>query len=102
MQGLKEIDKQIQSLGADPLTGEFVDNSSGNGSFKESTATPATEEVSEYDARINKINENNRRKTKEAMAAAHAASLARKKAEDAIVKAKTKLVYSYEMLLEID
>jgi RNA polymerase-associated protein RTF1 len=58
--GADDLNRQIISLGGDPATGE----------------------------RIQRINENNRRKTKEAMTAAHAAAVQRKKAEEAIVRAR--------------
>jgi len=48
----------------------------------------AAQNASEYDLRIQKINENKKRKTKEAMAAAHVAALQRKKAEEAIVRSR--------------
>lgn len=68
------ISKQIIELGADPTTGELL-----SGEL----------EISEKDKRIQQINENNRRKTRETMNKAHEASLAKKKAEDAIIKAKS-------------
>ncbi len=67
------IGRQIADLGADPNTGELLE---GEG------------ELSEYDLRIAKINENNRKKTRETMIKAHEAAVAKKKAEDAIVRAK--------------
>ncbi|GMK59323.1 hypothetical protein CspeluHIS016_0703380 [Cutaneotrichosporon spelunceum] len=67
------IGDQIAKLGADPNTGELLE---GEG------------DLSEYDLRIAKINENNRRKTRETMIKAHEAAIAKKKAEDAIVRAK--------------
>lgn len=70
----ESISKQIAKLGADPVTGELL--SGGDAT------------MSEYDMRIQQINENNRRKTREAMSKAHEASLARKRAEDAIIRAK--------------
>ncbi|KAL7421173.1 RNA polymerase-associated protein rtf1 [Cryptotrichosporon argae] len=70
-----ELARKIVELGGDPATGELVDG--------------AGEQNSDYDAMIQRINENNKRKTKEAMAKAHEAALARRRAEEAIVKAKT-------------
>lgn len=67
------LNEQIRALGADPSTGELVEGG---------------EELNENDLRIQRINENNRRKTKESMARAHEAALARKKAEGAVLKAK--------------
>ncbi|BEI83954.1 hypothetical protein CcaverHIS002_0405580 [Cutaneotrichosporon cavernicola] len=67
------IGDQIAKLGADPNTGELLE---GEG------------DLSEYDLRIARINENNRRKTRETMMKAHEAAVAKKKAEDAIVRAK--------------
>lgn len=67
------ITQQIIDLGGDPNTGQLLS---------------APDSVTDYDARIQRINENNKRKTREAMAKAHEAALARKKTEEAIVKAK--------------
>lgn len=67
------ISQQIEELGADSATGELLD---GQG------------DMSAYDLRIARINENNRKKTKETMVKAHEAAIAKKKAEDAIVRAK--------------
>lgn len=67
------ISKQIMELGADPATGELLSGET---------------DVSAYDKRIQQINENNRRKTRETMNKAHEASLARKRAHDAVIKAK--------------
>ncbi|KAK4687631.1 RNA polymerase-associated protein RTF1, partial [Tremellales sp. Uapishka_1] len=72
--GVELIDAQIRGLGGDPATGQMVEEE---------------KEMSEYDARIAKINENNKRKTKENQLAAHNHSLMRKKAEIAIVKARS-------------
>lgn len=69
----EKISAQIAEHGADPTTGELL---------------AAEGDADDYDARIQRINENNRRKTKEAMAAAHQASMLRKKAEDALIRAK--------------
>ncbi len=108
--GLREIEAQIVDLGGDPSTGTLLEDtnystsssagnnhsgtpsrpSNGGGGGRGGGGDSAFEGMSEYDQRIHKINENNRRKTKEAMASAHAALLARKKAEEAIVKAKAK------------
>lgn len=96
--GLLDIEQQIISLGGDPLTGDLMEVGGGQTSSKSKSSGggggSGMEGMSEYDQRIHKINENNRRKTKEAMANAHAASLARKKAEEAIIKAKAKYVFS--------
>jgi len=73
-----EINRQIISLGADPTTGQLVTLN----------ANDAADNATDYDARIQKINENNKRKTKENMAAAHAAALQRKKVEEAIVRSR--------------
>lgn len=67
------LSQQIRDLGADPNTGELEEGG---------------EELNDNDLRIQRINENNRRKTKESMARAHEAALARKKAEGAVLKAK--------------
>ncbi|CAD6579230.1 MAG: hypothetical protein TREMPRED_002430 [Tremellales sp. Tagirdzhanova-0007] len=73
-----EINRQIISLGGDPSTGQLVTTD----------VHEVAQNASDYDMRIQKINENNKRKTKEAMAAAHAASMQRKKAEEAIVRSR--------------
>ena len=73
-----EINRQIISLGGDPSTGQLVT----------SDVHEAAQNASDYDMRIQKINENNKKKTKEAMAAAHAASMQRKKVEEAIVRSR--------------
>ncbi|ORY26243.1 hypothetical protein BCR39DRAFT_541580 [Naematelia encephala] len=75
----ERINRDIVALGGDPTTGELVTVD----------ADEAARNASDYDAKIQRINENNKRRTKEAMAAAHAASLQRKKLEEAIIKAKT-------------
>lgn len=69
----ENIKEQIKDLGGDPTTGQLM----------------VEGEMSEYDARIQRINENNRQRTKANMQRAHELALARKKAEEAIVKAKT-------------
>jgi RNA polymerase-associated protein RTF1 len=71
-EGAAAIVAQIRDLGGDPETGEMVDG----------------ERVNEYDARIAVINENNRQRTKIAMQRAHEMSMARRRADDARVKAK--------------
>ena len=76
--GADAINRQIEALGGDPSTGELV-------SLNPDDTASAT---SDYDLRIQKINDNNKRKTKEAMAAAHLAAMQRKKNENAIVRAK--------------
>ena len=68
------LNQQIIALGGDPSTGNLVSEAIALGS--------------EHDDRIEKINENARRKTKGSMAAAHLASVARRKAENAIIKAR--------------
>ncbi|OCF72597.1 RNA polymerase-associated protein RTF1 [Kwoniella mangroviensis CBS 8886] len=70
------INSEIIKLGGDPATGQLVNNG-------EQLA-----EGDDYELRIQKINENNKRKTKEMMLKAHQAALARKKAEEAMIKAK--------------
>lgn len=77
--GVERISQQITELGGDPETGDMVvpGKQAGNGS----------QEMA-YEDRIQKINENNRRKTKDAMAAAHVAATQRKKAEEAMMKAR--------------
>lgn len=72
---VQRIDSDIVNLGGDPNTGEMLD---------ERPSGPSEED---YDAKIQRINENNKRKTREAMMAANQASLARKRAQDAIVRA---------------
>ncbi|KAL1406068.1 RNA polymerase-associated protein rtf1 [Vanrija albida] len=67
------ITRQIEELGGDPATGQLLG---------------VDENMTEHEKRIRRINENNLRKTREAMAKAHEALLAKKKAEDAVVKAK--------------
>jgi RNA polymerase-associated protein RTF1 len=69
-----DLSLQIIALGGDPATGQLIDTRG--------------EEEGDYDSKIQKINENNKKRTKESMAAAHAAALLRKKAEEAFVKAK--------------
>lgn len=63
-------------MGGDPQTGELTTLDRDE----------AAKNASEYDDRIEKINENNKKKVKDQMAKAHQGSLARKKAEEAIVK----------------
>ncbi|GFZ47472.1 hypothetical protein JCM24511_05216 [Saitozyma sp. JCM 24511] len=76
--GADDLNRQIISLGGDPATGELVTTDQAEVQRK----------LSDHDERIQRINENNRRKTKEAMTAAHAAAVQRKKAEEAIVRAR--------------
>lgn len=73
-----DTNRQIIELGGDPSTGQLV------------TTNPneAAQNAPEYDDRIQRINENNKRKTKEAMAAAHVAAMQRKKVEEAIVRSR--------------
>lgn len=73
LEAVAEISRKIVDLGGDPATGQLVD---------------ADGDMSAYDLRIAKINENNRKKTRETMVKAHEAAVAKKKAEDAIVRAK--------------
>ncbi|WVF65669.1 hypothetical protein IAT40_000400 [Kwoniella sp. CBS 6097] len=68
------LNAEIVKLGGDPKTGQLV-----NGGVVGED---------DYDLRIQRINENNKKKTKEVMMKAHQAALARKKAEEAIVRAK--------------
>lgn len=75
---VEKINQQIIDLGGDPETGDLVEGGGG--------AKPTGELA--YDERIQKINEHNRQKTKDAMAAAHLAALKRKKAEEAIFRAR--------------
>ncbi|OWZ77420.1 RNA polymerase-associated protein RTF1 [Cryptococcus neoformans Bt85] len=72
---VEKLNSDIIALGGDPNTGKLVGEKEG-------------EEKDDYDMKIQRINENNKRKTKEAMMRAHAAAVARKKAEEAVVKAK--------------
>lgn len=67
------ISQQIEELGGDPATGQLLG---------------VDDNKTEHERRIERINQNNLRKTRESMAKAHDALLAKKKAEDAIVKAK--------------
>lgn len=83
----EEIGRQIEALGGDPATGQVVDVPGG-----------AQEDA---DARIQRINENNRKKTKEAMANAHMAEVRRKRAEEAIVKAKQCVRSPYGLVREV-
>ncbi|WVR09151.1 hypothetical protein IAU60_006213 [Kwoniella sp. DSM 27419] len=69
------LSSEIVKLGGDPATGQLVNVAAGAGD-------------DDYDLRIQKINENNKKKTKEVMMKAHQAALARKKAEEALIKAK--------------
>jgi RNA polymerase-associated protein RTF1 len=82
-QTVHQLEAEIIKLGGDPSTGQFVDDPSSQGSTGN-----AADEKEDYDTRIQRINENNKKRTKEAMAAAHLASIQRRKAEEAIVKAK--------------
>lgn len=68
-----QLEKEIIELGGDPSTGQFAD-------------APSVKE--DYDAKIQRINEQRAKKNKESMAAAHIASMKRKKAEEAIIKAR--------------
>lgn len=89
-----ELDRQIIELGGDPNTGDLAVSGSpsrvgystggGNGHAEPSTASKS----GDWEEKIQRINENNRKRTKEAMVAAHQAALTRKKAEEAIVRAK--------------
>lgn len=72
---VEKLNSDIIALGGDPNTGKLVGEKEG-------------EEKDDYDMKIQRINENNKRKTKEAMMRAHAAAVARKKAEEAVVKAR--------------
>lgn len=83
LQTVHQLEAEIIKLGGDPSTGQLIDEPSSQGS----TGNTA-EEKEDYDARIQRINDNNKKRTKEAMAAAHLASIQRRKAEEAIVKAK--------------
>ncbi|WWC64143.1 uncharacterized protein I303_106751 [Kwoniella dejecticola CBS 10117] len=74
---VEDINSEIIKLGGDPTTGQLV------------AAQGSNESSDDYDLRIQKINENNKRKTKEMMSKAHQAALARKKAEEAMIKAKS-------------
>ncbi|TXT08753.1 hypothetical protein VHUM_02881 [Vanrija humicola] len=67
------ISQQIEELGGDPATGQLLG---------------VDDNMTEHEKRIQRINQNNLRKTRENMAKAHDALLAKKKAEDAIVRAK--------------
>ncbi|WVQ81177.1 hypothetical protein IAT38_003299 [Cryptococcus sp. DSM 104549] len=70
---VEKLNGEIIKLGGDPATGKIVGEEEGE---------------DEYDLKIQRINENNKKKTKESQMRAHAAAVARKKAEEAIVKAK--------------
>jgi RNA polymerase-associated protein RTF1 len=72
-QSAETINEQIRALGGDPATGDLL---------------AADDQVSEYDARVMKINENNRRKTKESQKTAHQLAAERKRAEDAVVRSR--------------
>lgn len=72
---VEKLNSDIIALGGDPNTGKLIGEKEG-------------EEKDDYDMKIQRINENNKRKTKEAMMRAHAAAVARKKAEEAVIKAK--------------
>jgi len=72
MDTAEALSRQIVEIGGDPATGDMA----------------VGEKHSEYDERIARINENNRQRTRVAMQRAHELSIARRKAEDAIVKAK--------------
>ncbi|WWC73205.1 uncharacterized protein I206_107171 [Kwoniella pini CBS 10737] len=76
VQTVESINSEIIKLGGDPTTGQLITQGSNESS-------------DDYDLRIQKINENNKRKTKEIMSKAHQAALARKKAEEAMIKAKS-------------
>ncbi|WWC91323.1 uncharacterized protein L201_006266 [Kwoniella dendrophila CBS 6074] len=74
---VESINKEIIDLGGNPSTGQLIIEQEGVG-FGD-----------EYELKIQKINENNKRKTKEMMSKAHQNALARKKAEEAMIKAKS-------------
>lgn len=78
-----QLESEIIELGGDPTTGQLVSSSQGSAS-----ASQGAGEKEDYDAKIQRINEHKARKNKEAMAAAHLASIKRKKAEEAIVRAR--------------
>lgn len=75
---VEDLERQIIALGGDPQTGELVTLDQGQ----------VAQNVSDYDRRIEKINENIQKKVREQMEKAHQGSLARKRAEEAIVRAK--------------
>ena len=83
LQTVAQLEADIIKLGGDPSTGGFADEPSSQG-----YTGKMADEKEDYDTRIQRINENNKKRTKEAMAAAHLASIQRRKAEEAIVKAK--------------
>ena len=68
-----DLESRIKAEGGDPVTGRLLDDTTGR---------------DEDEDRIARINEMNRKRTKESMAAAHLAGIARKKHEDAIVQAR--------------
>ncbi|ORX39021.1 hypothetical protein BD324DRAFT_618258 [Kockovaella imperatae] len=71
-----ELESRIRAEGGDPTNGKLISD-------------PLAGALDDgYEDKIAKINEMNRKRTKEAMAAAHLAGIAKKKAEDAIVKAR--------------
>ncbi|WVQ75385.1 hypothetical protein IAR50_005005 [Cryptococcus sp. DSM 104548] len=72
---IDKLNADIIALGGDPVTGKLAGEEEQAGQ-------------DDYDMKIQKINENNKRKTKESMMRAHQAAQARKKAEEAVVKAK--------------
>jgi len=83
LQTVHQCEAEIIKLGGDPSTGQLVEESSSHG-----TSGKVADEQEDYDTRIQRINDNAKRRTKEAMTAAHLASIQRRKAEEAIVKAK--------------
>lgn len=81
----QNLEEEIIRLGGDPATGELVEPSAKD------SAAGSKEAKEDYDERIRRINEKNRQRTKEAMAAAHQASIQRKKAEEAIIKQRQRV-----------
>jgi RNA polymerase-associated protein RTF1 len=72
---IESLNQQMIDMGADPDTGELVSDQTGG-------------DDSAYDAMIQRINDKNQKRNKDAMIAAHQASVARQKAEAAVVKAR--------------
>lgn len=90
---VEDLNRQIVALGGDPSTGDLASTGSPVRASPARAGSDATNggvgaRSGDWEEKIQRINENNRRRTKEAMVAAHQAALVRKKAEEAIVRAK--------------
>ena len=79
------LERQIIALGGNPETGLLVDASKVASGLAQSAKDSVAES---YEDKIQRINEHNKKRTKEMQAAAHQASLQRKRAEEAIVRAR--------------